>query len=76
MSTGLVTEEDNDVDDRKRGGTITDTISGEISKFIKAHGVYWIKLICDEGVIKPKPEPIKGVLRNPKPEAGFVRQGP
>ena len=64
LSSGKITDEDNDVTYTKWGGYIRDNFNGDISKFIRAYGVYWIKMICEDGLLRKKPD------------ADFGRPGP
>ena len=67
-----MTDEDNEVNYRKWGGYIYDTITKEQSKFVRAHGVYWIKMILDDGILKPKP--VSTIMQQePKPFHRLVR---
>ena len=72
LSTGKMTDEDNHVNYRKWGGYIYDTITKEKSAFVRAHGVYWIKMIMADGVLKPKP--VNSILKTePQDFHGRVR---
>ena len=71
--------EDNDVDYRKWGGQITDNTT-EVSNYIKANGVYWIKLSREDGIPRLKTEPNNPKKNEPNnltttPKTDFARPG-
>ena len=71
LSGGKLADEDNALTFLKWGGWVQGLHTGDISKFVRAHGVYWIKLVCEDGVLKPKAK----IPPPPKPEPGFPGVG-
>ena len=51
LSTGRMADHDHTSTFQKAGGFIKDDLTGNISKFIRCHGVYFIQLTVDEAML-------------------------
>ena len=65
LSTGRTADHDHTSLFKKDGGTITDDITGNVSKCIRCHGVYFIQLDVDEKILNPSGQPFQRQGRKP-----------
>ena len=69
LSTGGLTDADNDVTYQKTGGYILHNPTKQLSRFMRLHGVYFIKMMVSLSVLL-------GNDKNKNPKSDFARPGP